>query len=125
VDPRVRLLVTMIEEKKGTVQFSSKEAGKLLGLGEAHLLRLFSLEVGNTFRRYLRDVRMSRAAELVRGTLLPMKTIAERCGYTDVSNFYRDFKQVYHLTPMRMRLIQMAATRVQDQRMPGAEPRSA
>jgi AraC-like DNA-binding protein len=33
----------------------------------------------------------------------PIKTIAFDCGYTVVSNFYRDFKRVHGLGPTEMR----------------------
>jgi len=89
------------------LQMSSKQIGSLLGLGEARLLRLFNAEVGKTLRRHLLEVRMARAAKLLREGVLPIKTIASNCGYTEVSNFYRDFKNVYGTSPMRMRLTQM------------------
>jgi hypothetical protein len=50
---------------------------------------------------------MSRAADLLRDGVLPIKTIAFNCGYTEVSNFHRDFKNVYGTSPMQMRLMQM------------------
>jgi AraC-like DNA-binding protein len=35
--------------------------------------------------------------------VIPIKTIAFDCGYTVVSNFYRDFKRVHGLGPTEMR----------------------
>jgi AraC-like DNA-binding protein len=52
---------------------------------------------------------MSNAAELVKSSPMPVKTIAVHCGYTDLSNFYRDFKQVHAITPMQMRLLQIVS----------------
>jgi AraC-like DNA-binding protein len=50
---------------------------------------------------------MARAAELLKDRLLPIKTIAFDCGYSEVSNFYRDFRIVYKTSPKQMRLMQM------------------
>ena len=108
MDQRVRLLLRMMRENKGTINFSSKDAGKLLGIGEAHLLRIFNRDVGSTFRGYLRAVRMAGAAELVRNGITPIKSVATDLGYTDISNFYRDFKQFHGVTPAQMRELQMA-----------------
>lgn len=88
---------------------SSREIGGLLGLGEARLLRLFNAEVGKTLRRQLLEVRMARAAELLKDGFLPIKTIASGCGYSVVSNFYRDFKIVHGTSPRQMRLMQLNA----------------
>ena len=53
------------------------------------------------------EVRMARAAHLLNNVVLPIKTIASDCGYTVVSNFYRDFKRVYGTSPLKMRLVHL------------------
>jgi transcriptional regulator GlxA family with amidase domain len=107
VDVRIRILLRIIEERAGVLRMSSKQIGSLLGLGEAHVLRLFNAEVGRPLRNHTREVRMARAAELLKDCSIPIKTIASRCGYTIVCNFYRDFKIVYGINPMQMRLMKM------------------
>jgi transcriptional regulator GlxA family with amidase domain len=107
VDVRIRILLRIIEERAGVLHMSSRQIGDLLGLGEAHVLRLFKAEVGRPLRSHAREVRMARAAELLTDCSIPIKTIASRCGYTIVCNFYRDFKIVYGISPMKMRLIKM------------------
>jgi AraC-like DNA-binding protein len=93
---------------------SPKQIGSLLGIGEARILRLFSREVGKTLRRHLLEVRMARAAEMLKEGVLPIKTIASNCGYTEVTNFYRDFKNVYRTSPRRMRLMHMITRLIDD-----------
>jgi AraC-like DNA-binding protein len=107
VDVRIRILLRIIEERAGVLHMSSKQIGSLLGLGEAHVLRLFNAEVGRPLRSHTREVRMARAAELLQDCSTPIKTIASSCGYTIVCNFYRDFKIVYGISPMQMRLVKM------------------
>ena len=103
MDARIRIFLRIIEEWGGTPAMTSSEIARLLGLGKARLLRLFSKEVGKTLRRHLLEVRMARAAELVKNTAIPVKTISFQCGYTALSNFYRDFKRVHGISPIRMR----------------------
>lgn len=104
MDVRIRILLRIIEERHGMLQMSSQQIGSLFGLGEARVFRLFSAQVGKTLRRHLLEVRMRRAAELLKDGL-PIKSIAAYCGYSAVSNFYRDFKAVYDTSPLQMRLM--------------------
>lgn len=104
MDPRIRIILRIIEEQKGPGQLASIQAGGLLGVSEAHFLRLFHEDVKTTFRRYLRGIRMDRAAELLKDPTLSIKGIAVDSGYNDVSNFYRDFKQVHGMNPRQLRV---------------------
>lgn len=114
MDARIRILLRVIEERGGVLPMSPKQIGSLLGIGEARILRLFSREVGKTLRRHLLEVRMARAAEMLKEGVLPIKTIASNCGYTEVTNFYRDFKNVYRTSPRRMRLMHMITRLIDD-----------
>lgn len=107
MDARIRFALRFIEERGGTLQISSTQISTMLGLGDARFLRLFRTEVGIPFRRHLLKVRMAQADELLRNRTLPIKAIAFGCGYTLVSNFHRDFKLVYGISPRQMRLIGM------------------
>lgn len=104
MDTRIRILLRIIEERGGKLQMTSKQVGSLLGLGEARVLRLFSSEVGKTLSRHLLEVRMQRAAGLLRQDFAPIKKIAFDCGYTKDSNFHRDFRRVFGTSPKQMRL---------------------
>jgi AraC-like DNA-binding protein len=112
VDPRIRIILRIVDEGKASTQSSLTAASRTLGLSETYLLRLFHDEVGQTFRRYLRRVRMTRAAKLVKETARPIKQIALECGYSDVSNFYRDFRSIYAITPREVRLRELLAPAV-------------
>jgi AraC-like DNA-binding protein len=111
MDARIQIALRIIEEKKASIHLDLSETSKVLHLSEPHMLRLFHREVGKSFRRYLRDLRMAKAAELVR-TQVPTKDVACACGYTDTRNFYRDFKSVYAMTPREMWLKQLMKSNV-------------
>jgi len=109
VDGRIRMILRIIEEQGRTQQMSSKDGSILLGLSEAYFLRLFHQQVGMTFGRHLRKVRMARAADLVKDQNLSIKGIALDLGYSDVSNFYRDFKQVHGVNPRQLRVMHLTS----------------
>ena len=109
MDARIRILLRMIDECGGTLELTWNEIGRLLGLGEARVRRLFRREVGKAVQRHLLEVRMARAAHLLRNAAAPIKTVAADCGYSAVSNFYRDFKRVHGISPRQMRLSHMSA----------------
>jgi len=108
MDPRIQIALKIIVEGKASIQLSLAQTSTTLGLSEAHLLRLFHRQVGKTFRAHLRDARMVRAAELVKMNALSIKQIALDCGYSDVSNFYHDFKKIHGITPREVRLNDLA-----------------
>lgn len=109
MDVRIRILLRIIEERHGMLRMSSEQVGSLFGLGEARIHRLFNAQVGKTLCRHLLEVRMKRAAELLKDADLPTKSIASNCGYSIVNNFYRDFKAVHGISPMQMRRMLMNA----------------
>lgn len=103
MDARIQIILRILEEQKGYGHLASGEACKLLGLSEAYFLRLFHREVRTPFRRYLRKATMIRAAELLKDPTVSIKKISFDSGYNDVSNFYRDFKQVLGINPGQVR----------------------
>ena len=56
-------------------------------------------ETGRTFSEILLEKRMERAAILLKGTSLPVEKIAPILGYGNSSNFYKAFREYFHLSP--------------------------
>jgi AraC-like DNA-binding protein len=109
VDSRIQFMLKVIEERTAVTALTSAEAGRLFGLSEARVRRLFHCEVGTTFARYIRQRRLARASVLLQDCALPIKQIANDCGYEDISNFYRDFRQTYGVTPRILRMRKLSA----------------
>lgn len=65
----------------------------------SYLSRLFKAETGKTFSRYLIELRMKRAAELLAQSGLKISDVAMCVGYNDVSYFIQTFKKHYEMTP--------------------------
>ncbi len=109
MDPRVLIVLRIIKERKASIQFSLRDSSVMLGISEAHLFRLFKHQVGKPFRTYLRDFRMIQASESLKQSAVSIKQVALDCGYSDISNFYRDFKSVHGTTPREMQLGHLTA----------------
>jgi len=108
LDRYIQTTLRIVKEQGGESRTSLAAVSKFLGLSETHFRRLFKLRVGKTFGQYLREERMNRAAELLDQRGLPIKKIAQLCGYRDLSNFYRDFRNVHKTTPQSLRLRRLA-----------------
>ena len=65
------------------------------GLERRTFLRRFQNATGQTPIEYCRQVRIARAREFVEDGHLPLKGIAEKLGYADVSAFAKAFRRAY------------------------------
>ncbi|WP_128547098.1 AraC family transcriptional regulator [Larkinella soli] len=74
--------------------------------GVAHLTpsafcRFFRLHTRKTFTQVLNEVRVEQACRFLQESTLPVGQIAFSCGYTNLSNFNRQFRTITGLTPGR------------------------
>ncbi|MGH9718659.1 MAG: helix-turn-helix transcriptional regulator [Bryobacteraceae bacterium] len=70
------------------------------------LCKRFSRATGMLFRQHLRAVRMRHAARLLADDTRTLADVAFDVGYSQVSNFNRDFRRWYQVTPHRFRHLQ-------------------
>ena len=70
-----------------------------LHISERHLGRTLRAHTGQTFRQYLRGVRMKQAAALLETSNHGVKTVSAMVGYSDPSHFARYFRQATGRTP--------------------------
>jgi AraC-like DNA-binding protein len=69
----------------------------------SHLARLFRCRLGTSLLRHLKQVRLERAAQLLRSSTDTVATIARRVGYRNTSHFVRDFGRMFKVTPLAYR----------------------
>lgn len=74
-----------------------------LGYSYEHLSRMIKSATGKSFSVLRREVRLQRAANLLRGTNRPVEEIAQACGYETRSRFYAQFKAAFGQTPAQYR----------------------
>jgi AraC-like DNA-binding protein len=97
-DPRVRRAVQMIHDRYAdplTVDALARTAH----VSRFHFSRLFLVETGRTPYRYLLEVRMARAAELLRTRRCAVTEAAMSVGCNDLGRFGRMFRRAHGVTP--------------------------
>ena len=77
-----------------------KDLSDHVGLNEYYLSHLFKKEVGSTVHRYINKKRLNTAKGYL-DERMPLKEIATRTGFGDVSHFIQVFKKEYGVTPKK------------------------
>ena len=72
-------------------------------ISSAYLSKIFKEQVGMTVSRYRNEYRINVTKELLIKTDLPLKTIAEKVGFTDQFYFSKMFKKVTGESPAQFR----------------------
>lgn len=75
------------------------ELGKLVGCSPFYLSRQFTREAGVTIQQFIRQVRMERAAELLRTGKCNVTEAAFAVGYSSLSHFSTTFHETYGCCP--------------------------
>ena len=70
-----------------------------VGCGTFHLSRMFSQQVGQTVPQYLRQVRLEKAAQLLREGRHNVTEAATAVGYSSLSHFSKAFWETYGCCP--------------------------
>ena len=96
--PVIQKIIAYIETDLST-DLSLKTFAKYLNVNASYLSTLFSKEVGITLSEYVNNSRIFHAKKLLQGTNLPIKSIAEQCGFSDTHYFNRIFHKITGTTP--------------------------
>jgi len=78
---------------------SLEELGKKIGCSHFYLSRIFSTQTGQTITQYLRQLRMDKAAELLRGGEHNVTEVALEVGYSSLSHFSAAFHETFGCCP--------------------------
>lgn len=87
-----------------TKEISISELAASFNMSEAYFRRLFLKQFGMSPLRYLTNLRISHACDLLRDTALSIENICYECGYRDPGYFCRMFKKTLGLTPTEYRI---------------------
>lgn len=79
------------------------EAARLAHLSEGAFSRFFRAHLRRTFPEFVNELRIGRACRLLAESDMPVTEIALACGYTNLSNFNRQFLRLKRRTPREFR----------------------
>ncbi len=79
------------------------DVARAAGLSVGYLSKQFKNILGASPAEYARGFRMAKAAELLRNEALPVADVAAALGFSDLSLFSRQFKQVTGISPTGFR----------------------
>ncbi|MGH9594202.1 MAG: helix-turn-helix transcriptional regulator, partial [Bryobacteraceae bacterium] len=76
-----------------------EDIGRVVGCSPFHLSRTFSAATGCTIPQYIRQLRMERAAELLRSAKFNVTEAAMEVGYSSLSHFSQAFHETFGCCP--------------------------
>ncbi len=82
---------------------SITELASVIGINDRYLYNLFVKHEGVSPKRYLSELRLSRAELMLKSTRLSISEIAELCGFPDVLSFSRFFSKNKSTSPTKFR----------------------
>src|SRR5687767_13774205 len=94
------------------------ELAQTVKLSVSRFQHIFKAETGMSPAHYLRILRMERAKVLLETSFLPVNHIIHYLGVRDRSQFQREFKTRYGMTPAQCRL---SGSRTADSGLAGSE----
>lgn len=97
-DYRVKKAINYITENY-TSNVSVKEIANLVGLNTVYFGALFKNETGILVNQYLTQTRINHAEDMLQNGECNVSEAAERCGYSDMSHFRKQFKMIKGYSP--------------------------
>lgn len=80
-----------------------KDAADIANMAENSFSRYFMLRARKSFTTFVNEVRLSSACKLLIENELNIIEICIECGFNNLSNFNRQFKKKYNLSPLAYR----------------------
>jgi len=77
-----------------------EEISAISNLSITSFCRYFKLMTKKTYNDFLVEIRISHACRFLIEDRLPTEVICFKCGFNNISNFYRHFKKITTLTPL-------------------------
>ena len=89
----------MIHSEFLTRNFSLNELAAMCGMGESYFQKLFKEIYGISPKKYIIQLKINHACDLLRLERYTVKQIAELCNFSDIYFFSRQFKEYMGITP--------------------------
>lgn len=87
--------------KNYTKPLRIKDVADSCNMSETNFRRIFTAYMGQTPLEYFNLIRINKACEFIKSTMLSMEDIAVKVGYVQMSTFNRNFKKIIGESPYR------------------------
>lgn len=101
-DPRIIFAASFLIKNFPSKDVLQKAALRL-NLSKSRFRHLFTREMSVSPARYLKQLRLQKAKDLLENSALSVKEVMAAVGMSDFSHFVRDFKDMYGLSPLSLR----------------------
>jgi len=102
MDYRIEELAVKIKSNL-TQTLNIEQMAESINVSVSYLQHLFKREVGISIVKYVKELRLQAARELLETTHLSVKEICMKVGVTNETHFPLDFKQKFGRTPIEYR----------------------
>ncbi|MBA2606292.1 MAG: helix-turn-helix transcriptional regulator [Acidobacteria bacterium] len=102
MDYRIEEILTKINVNLSQ-KLTAKNLAEFVSLSTSRFQHLFIQEVGTGIVKYIKELRLQKACELLETTNLNVQEIRVIIGTTDGTHFFRDFKEKFGSTPSEYR----------------------
>ena len=103
IQPAIRLTRAIAFLENAPRNAPLEEAARQVNLSSSRLRHLVREHLGLSPTKYMKQVKLQRAKELVMSTALSIKEVMWEAGFTDFSHSVRDYKRLYGETPSQTR----------------------
>lgn len=100
---KMQTIIFEIEKSYADPDISVASLSEIYGSSEAHFRRTFQQIYKLSPQKYISELRLSKAKELLLDTDIPINKVAEKCGFASTYYFDRVFKSANGITPMQYR----------------------
>ncbi len=107
MDQRIRKIKELIDDHTAEIEEDIDDICRRLELSMSGrpARRLFKAATGLAITEYAKERRLAIAAEQLRISDVPVKTIAADAGYQSTRNFARRFKKLFLVRPSEFRMV--------------------
>lgn len=103
VMPQISAALMHIETHYDT-ELTTAELANTCGLSETHFRRIFSDYIKMSPMEYVNLTRVIHACEIMKKSSEPMDVVAQKCGFTTVSTFNRNFRKLLDISPYQWKI---------------------
>lgn len=101
VDDNISYILNYIQNNYKDISLAS--TSKYFNYSERQMARIIKENTGKNFSDLIRELKLNKAAELLKNPEISISAIIDHVGFSDTSSFYRLFKKQFNNTPVSYR----------------------